>query len=260
MLVSLSFGEKFLSMGLFITIAIWKIFARQILAGAYLNMRNGNNLPQPTKIKFSFSLFKCLYGISAVLVGVIVLHGESWIFKCDSYADGAMFIPFKLRFYYIYEMCFYTNELLTIFIEPKKKDRAQMFLHHVTTLVLMALSFNTKYFKYGCVIMLLHDITDPFLEAAKTENYLKSQINADVLFFIFMAAFVILRLFIFPRYLIWTAIKHHRSEFLKKKGISIILVSLVVMQIMHIIWATYIFRVLFKILNGEKVGDVREGK
>ena len=39
-----------------------------------------------------------------------------------------------------------------------------MVIHHFVTFSLLALSYSTGFFRIGCIIMLLHDVTDVFLE------------------------------------------------------------------------------------------------
>lgn len=51
------------------------------------------------------------------------------------------------------------------------KDRTIMLFHHLFTFTLLILSYFDGYTKFGVAIMLLHDLSDPFMEAAKMFNY-----------------------------------------------------------------------------------------
>ena len=69
-------------------------------------MKNGSNLPDLLKIKFRLSFYKLQYFISAVILGIVVLYGESIVLNTSSYAEKMATIPVKFRIYYIYEFCF----------------------------------------------------------------------------------------------------------------------------------------------------------
>ena len=41
-----------------------------------------------------------------------------------------------------------------------------MVVHHIVTVLLLVFSYNTGFFRIGCVIILLHDLADIFLEVS----------------------------------------------------------------------------------------------
>lgn len=241
----------------FLSVAVWKLFVKYILADAYLKLRNGTNLPESVKIKLRTSFYKFQFSIPVLLLGIFVLYKEHWVFRYNTYKNPLDSIPLKFRIYYICEICFYLNELITISVEPKRKDFAQLVLHHIVTLFLLYLSFSKEFIKYGMVILLLHDVSHPMLEFSKVENYLGCETTAEAGFFVFMTMFVVTRLLIFPRYLIWTSISDLTRNGLKAKGVAIA-VLLLSLQVMHIIWSKYILGILMRIINGEKPKDTRE--
>jgi hypothetical protein len=54
-----------------------------------------------------------------------------------------------------------------MFIEVRRKDWAESFTHHVVTLGLLYYSWYVNFTRPGMMVMLLHDVSDIFLEAAK---------------------------------------------------------------------------------------------
>lgn len=241
----------------FLLIAVWKLFVRSVLTDIYLRARGGTNLPEPVKIKLRLSFYKLQFFVSAVCMGAFVLYKEQWALKHDMCRIPLDSIAQKFRVYYIYEICFYLNELVTIFTEPRKKDFAQLVLHHVVSVLLLYLSFSRNFIKYGMLTLFLHDISHPLLEFSKIENYLKCEMSAEIGFFVFMAVFMISRLLVFPRYLVWGSACYLAKGDFGATGI-IISVLLVVLQAMHIVWSKYILTVLMRIINGEKPKDTRE--
>ena len=41
-----------------------------------------------------------------------------------------------------------------------------MVIHHIVTIMLTSFSYTAGFFRIGCVIMLLHDLADIFLEVS----------------------------------------------------------------------------------------------
>lgn len=57
---------------------------------------------------------------------------------------------------------------------PLTSDHNMLILHHTVVLILLAASFLAKYGRIGVIVMLLHDVCDPFLHGAKLCRYLAS--------------------------------------------------------------------------------------
>lgn len=59
-----------------------------------------------------------------------------------------------------------------------------------------------RFFRIGAVILALHDASDVFLEAAKVFKYSGSELGASVCFGLFALSWLVLRLIIFPFWVI----------------------------------------------------------
>lgn len=73
------------------------------------------------------------------------------------------------------ECSFYIFSSVSIFWEPKLKDRNEMLLHHFATLSLIIFSGIYGILRIGTIIMVLHDVADPFMEVGKVSLYLGKQ-------------------------------------------------------------------------------------
>lgn len=258
-MIALNFDNSFVSFGIFmIVLGLFKIFITKIFYKTYLSIR-GVILPRTyTEVTFGLSLYKFIYYLLAIMVGIATLNNENWVFDTAKLVMPLKSIPLKFKLYYTFELAFYTVEILTIFFEPFKKDFAQMLTHHFVTIILMLLSFTKDKMKYGLVILLLHDLSDPLLEFCKIEHRLKDEMVANVFFIIFMFEFIFLRLFVYPKYILLTIFKETIKGTFKDKQIYIILVCLSALQLMHIVWTKYIVQVCIKVLKGENARDTRE--
>jgi len=120
------------------------------------------------------SSWKCLVYTVFVTLGIYSLVNEThWLWNVfeyiKPYADNR--IPWKIDLWYKMETSFYLYSMVSIFFEPKMKDRRLMLLHHLSTSTLLIVSYLNGYTKFGAAVMLLHDISDPLMEAAKMANY-----------------------------------------------------------------------------------------
>ena len=66
-------------------------------------------------------------------------------------------------------------------------------IHHVVTVGLLVYSYYVNLTRIGIMIMLLHDVSDIFLEAAKLSRYCRRQ-NLSMFFFaLFFASWIVCR-------------------------------------------------------------------
>ena len=67
-----------------------------------------------------------------------------------------------------------------------------------------------------------------------------------------MAVFIISRLLVYPRYLVWPAINHIMSSKITIHKI-LIGIALIALQIMHVVWTRSIVMIMRRLMNGEKI-------
>ncbi|CAF3453112.1 unnamed protein product [Rotaria sp. Silwood1] len=93
----------------------------------------------------------------------------------DDWASG-MDIPFDIKLMYFIQCGFYLHSVYgTIYMDYKRKDYYAMLIHHVLTMALISVSYATRYHKIGLLVLFVHDITDIWLELAKSLHYMSSR-------------------------------------------------------------------------------------
>lgn len=114
-----------------------------------------------------------------------------------------MKIPSDIAFLYYVECGFYLHSIYaTLYMDEKRKDFVVMLIHHVLTLVLITVSYSTRwaywttdtcqqvtrgqravsissYHKVGILVIFVHDVTDILLEMTKCHVYLKKRNNKE---------------------------------------------------------------------------------
>ena len=112
---------------------------------------------------------------------------------------------FGIMLYYLIGTSYYVYSSVAMFFEPKMKDRNQMIIHHCATIFLQITSFFSGKLRYGALIMLLHDVADPWMEVSKIGLYTDNKWIPNIAFPIFTAVFIFTRNYLFPFHVIWAA-------------------------------------------------------
>lgn len=78
------------------------------------------------------------------------------------------------------------------------KDRYVMLIHHAVTIALLAVSYALNEHRIGSVVLILHDVSDIFLEGAKLCRYAGLDSLTNSAFATFALVFFVSRLVIYP--------------------------------------------------------------
>jgi hypothetical protein len=208
------------------------------------------------RFKFETAAWRLLTYTTLALTGWLLLVNSAadWLWDVRSYYSPDRSLALCL--YYWLEFGHYLYGTVAIFFEPKMKDRQQMFLHHCVTLLLLATSYVGDKMRYGAVIMLLHDVSDPLLELGKLSLYLDRTGLSHLAFMAFTGVFIYTRNWLLPMRIIYEGVYPY-------KGIYALwwptFLSLCTLAAMHVIWSSLILRVLWSsIFKGEGMNDIRE--
>ncbi|KAI3964376.1 hypothetical protein MKX01_024993 [Papaver californicum] len=137
--------------------------------------------------KFKESAWKLIYYLSAEFLALIVT------------------LKLKLKGLYMYAEGFYTYSIFALmFWETRRSDFSVTMIHHVAILILIVLSYILRFARVGSVVLALHDGSDVFLEVAKMSKYGGFNKMADAAFFCFALSWLILRLFYYPFWILWS--------------------------------------------------------
>mmetsp|Transcript_69250 Transcript_69250/g.122517 ORF Transcript_69250/g.122517 Transcript_69250/m.122517 type:complete len:334 (+) Transcript_69250:68-1069(+) len=114
-----------------------------------------------------------------------------------------------MRGYYTCEFGYYAAQFIVIFLRKWKKDHWEMVFHHAVTSALISLSYAHWHLRIGVIVMMLHNLFDPWLNIAKCAHYAFSgtlHVMADISFAVGAVTFLASRLVMYPRaiYFAWT--------------------------------------------------------
>lgn len=126
--------------------------------------------------KFAQATMEMLFYSIYFVMGYRVIKSQLWIWPSHLWwvdQPNNRSITDDMAFFYIAYCARYFQNFIMVFLEPRRKDFIEMQLHHFITCLLIYLSYGHGYVRVGCIIMVLLDIADPPLHAAKQVVYLK---------------------------------------------------------------------------------------
>lgn len=152
-------------------------------------------------------------------------------------------------------MSFYWSLVVSQFFDVKRKDFWQMFVHHVVTLLLIALSWVCNLHRVGSLVLVIHDCADIFLEAAKITKYAGYQKLCDGVFAVFTVIWIATRLGFYPRIIYSTSIE--APSILPMFPAYYIFNSLLILLLLlHIAWTYLILKIAYDSLKSGKVRQI----
>ncbi|XP_072041936.1 ceramide synthase 6-like [Amphiura filiformis] len=214
--------------------------------------RRRRNAERPSRLKkFSECCWRFVFYLAAWSYGMYTVPYESWFWDTNSYWYNFPFhsLTTPIYNYYVIEASFYLSLMLSIFTDVRRKDFIANLVHHISTLSLLGFSWVCNFTRIGCLVLIIHDASDIFLETAKMANYAKVHILAHINFSIFALTFFVSRVVIFP---VWVI---HSSAVISLKVIgpfpSYYLFNglLIVLYSLHLYWFYTIAYMVFIIVT-----------
>jgi len=197
--------------------------------------------------KFCETGWRWFYYSSAFIYGICCLWNKPWLWNIKDcwYNYPHHDVPNDVWWYYMFELAFYWSLTFTQFFDVKRKDFAEMFVHHITTIALLAFSWTCNLTRCGALVLVVHDFADIFLEAAKMCNYTNYQKACDIIFGVFTVAWIVTRLGLFPTWILYSTtieapqiVEMFPAYYIFNGLLSILLV-------LHTIWTYFILKLVY---------------
>ena len=167
------------------------------------------------------------------------------------------FMSSDVRNFYLTSLAFWFSCCIYLGFETRRHDFPQMVCHHALTVSLILGSLALNFFRFGLVVLVIHDLVDVLLYLVKTFVYVSKKVTAmkiltDVFFVIFALAFFSLRIVAFPIFVILPAFSA-----LRLGRLAAFPTMLSGLYCLHIYWFTLIVRIAMKNLREKKLDDAR---
>ncbi|KNA24599.1 hypothetical protein SOVF_014130 [Spinacia oleracea] len=215
-------------------------------------------------IKCSESLWKLIYYATIEASILCIIYDEPWFRDTKEYFRGwpDQELKLPLKVFYMCQCGFYIYSIAALLTwETRRKDFAVMMSHHVITVLLIGYSYATSFFRIGSIILVLHDASDVFMEAAKIFKYSEKELAASVFFGLFAVSWLTLRLIFFPFWVI-RATSYDLPNYLDlskpypRSMYYVYNTMLIMLLIFHVYWWILICSMIMRQLkNKGKVGE-----
>uniref|UniRef100_A0A7S0SY64 TLC domain-containing protein n=1 Tax=Mantoniella antarctica TaxID=81844 RepID=A0A7S0SY64_9CHLO len=256
-----------LSLGLFF--ANWSL---RLAVEPVARMLLGKTSTKAKVQKFAQSALEMVFYGAFTVFGILVVPGQEWFWPSErwwsDYNSGKMMlISDALKAYYLLYAARYSQGIVSVLIEHKRKDFWEMQVHHVVTVALITVSYIYGWNRVGSVVMVLLDPADVPLHAAKMCKYIADarggrvgkacQTAADVFFVIFMLLFAVMRLGLYP-YVVWSAHIEAAAYFHFGRDAYVCVVLLYLLLGLQVYWFALILKVAIRVVRSDGVvEDVR---
>ncbi|XP_066153700.1 ceramide synthase 6 [Euwallacea fornicatus] len=225
----------------------------------WLRLRKAQNKPS-TLTKFCENCWRCTYYSFSFFYGIIVLWDKPWLWNINECWNGFphQSVTNDIWWYYMFSLAFYWSLCVSQFFDVKRKDFWQMFIHHIASILLMSLSWIVNVFRIGTLVLVVHDLADIFLEAAKITKYAGYQKLCDVIFAIFTVLWIVTRLGFYPFWIIRNTSIDAPKVVPMFPAYYIFNSLLCLLLVLHIFWTYLILKIVCNSLKaGLMSGDVR---
>eukprot|EP00708_Paratrimastix_pyriformis_P003680 GAFH01002471.1.p2 GENE.GAFH01002471.1~~GAFH01002471.1.p2 ORF type:complete len:347 (+),score=87.17 GAFH01002471.1:28-1068(+) len=216
--------------------------------------------------KFKGEGFKTLYYVFTSMISwfelLTVPPEQNWVFHVERVWTGFSDAQFPDHIYFLYslQLGFYFHLLVYHFIEPKNKDFLEMLIHHMSTIALIAYSWDQGCMNVGYLILALHDVSDCFVGPTKMFNFAGWALSTVVGFAFLSTSWFLTRLVYFPFWVIrsvlvdyWTELVLHGLQTRIQWGIFNGL--LCTLEVLHIFWFYQLTRILGSAILERRVHD-----
>ncbi|CAD6225142.1 unnamed protein product [Miscanthus lutarioriparius] len=250
---------------------VFEVLARKLIFGKGHDKLAETDDSRKKINKFKESAWKFVYFLSGELLSLSVTYNEPWFKNTRYFWIGPgdqiwpdQMIKLKLKAVYMYAAGFYTYSIFALlFWETRRSDFGVSMSHHIATVVLIVLSYIFRFARVGSVVLALHDASDIFLEIGKMAKYSSCEWLAVVAFLLFVASWILLRLIIFPfwilrstSYEVLLTLDKEKHRFYGPIYYYVFNCLLFSLLVLHIYWWVLIWRMLVKQIQSKgHVGD-----
>ncbi|KAL4222172.1 Ceramide synthase 5 [Mactra antiquata] len=225
----------------------------------WFRLRRNQDRPTIMK-KFTETGWRFTYYFGIFIYGVTVLWDKPWLWDSRHCWNGFPYHNLEpvIYWYYMIELGFYLSLMFSQFLDVKRKDFMEMFVHHIATVSLLSFSYVGNFIRMGTLVLCIHDCADFWIEGAKMAKYVKAHRLCDVLFAVFAIVWFVTRLVCYP-------LKVLNASWYQSIDIVGFFPSLIffngwlcLLLVLHTYWFSLIVRVAYAALTKKtEVDDVR---
>ncbi|GAA5891272.1 hypothetical protein JCM6882_004640 [Rhodosporidiobolus microsporus] len=234
--------------------------------------------------RFMEQAYAVVYFSASGAFGLYVMQRQpTWWYRTEyfwlEYPHWRMDGPLKA--YYLLQFAYWLQQMIVLVLglEKPRSDFKELVVHHLVTMWLVGWSYMLNFTLIGTAVFVSMDLPDVCLAFSKCLNYLNFQRISELTFVIFIGVWHYMRHYLNLRILYsilteFDLVPEVWRSWTSEKGWWVvhgfgsgalpawikwqIFAPLLALQLLNVVWSFLIWRVLFRIMAGQKPGDVRE--
>ncbi|KAK2985718.1 hypothetical protein RJ640_023685 [Escallonia rubra] len=253
--------------------SLFEQLARRLILGKGNAIQSYETSMKRKKLnKFKEAAWKCIFSLSAEVFALSVTYNEPWFTNTRFFWEGPadqvwpdQKMKLKLKGLYLFSAGFYIYSIFTlVFWEARRSDFKVSMGHHISTIILLLLSYIFRFSRVGSIVLTLHEGSDVFLQFGKISKYCGFERIASFSFVLFIMSWLILRLIYYPFWILWSTsyevlpLMNKAKHMLDGTLTSYYILNGLLFSLLacHIYWWRLMFRMLIKqIQDGGQVSD-----
>ena len=210
--------------------------------------------------RFSAYSFLWLYGIA-------IMVRKPWFWDTTHCYIGYPLHPLDadVWWYYMMEAAFYWSLMFSQAFDGqyRRSDFAMNLVHHLATIALLWLSWADNFVRVGTLVLVIHDLVDPIIEAFKMIRYANRSFSSidnkagNAMFAAFLVSWFITRCGLFPFKIIYSTLFVAPQHIIFYPVYYIFNGFLLLLQCLHLIWSYMILGMAIKAMRQGETEDVR---
>lgn len=201
--------------------------------------------------KFAETGWRWTYCTTIFLWGIKCLWGKHWLWRtkdCWHYPQY-QHMDSDIWWWYMVDMSYYLGLLTTQFFDVKRKDFWMMFIHHIASIILLSFSWLFNLYKVGTLVLIIHEVSELFLETAKLFKYCGAKKLSETFFFTFGVSWFVTRLGIYPIWVLCSSFMEAPKWMGFNGGYFFFNAMLSVIFLLNIGWSLIICKVVYNSLT-----------
>lgn len=191
------------------------------------------------------NVFQYLYYVLIFTYGIAVLWNKPWLWnisKCWEDFDHQK-TSVDIWWYYMISQTFYYSNFVTHMYEAPKKHFYFILVHDVITILILTLSWCCSFVRIGAVGMMVHDISNVFLQASKIAFALRKEMAHACSFVVFSLVWLVTRMGVFPLWIIRNCLSVQVEFGFRHYGSILLIGLLFILFGLHCFSTCMIFRI-----------------
>lgn len=209
--------------------------------------------------RFNETFFKLIYHVGITVLLAVALYSKPWLSDINQCIIGYPHHSIDSGIWWLYmsALGFYWSLTACQAVYPHGKGNRTEMVHHLSTITLISFSWTCGFFRYGSLILLVHEPTDIPLLMGKLSRYADLEKHTDILFSIFVVFWFFQRGYLFPFWLL-KAVIYDSSFNSMSRAVYVQYGFLFLLFLLNVMWAIMVIKIAYKkLVKGDKLKDER---